>query len=281
MSNIQIFSSPEFGQITTAIINGKEYFAATECAKALGYIDPYDAIKRHTKGSVKHRVPTAGGEQEVNFISEGDLFRLIIGSHLLSAELFERWIFDIVLPTIRKQGYYAMPSVEFHRLHERIDKLADENYLLRQRVNGLASGHGSFQLWDVAQQLRKNGIGNGNVGKVLTMMIDNGLLCKDTSVKKRHLYRPYLKDIKSGYFDHELTHNGQPVPVWQSQITITARGLDWIIATLLSLKDCKWQHERPMIRYSRETQRRLAELPPEAGGRITVHDYYGNDVIIE
>jgi len=50
--NVQVFDSHEFGQITTAIINGKEHFAATECAKALGYTDPYDAIKRHTKGSV-------------------------------------------------------------------------------------------------------------------------------------------------------------------------------------------------------------------------------------
>jgi hypothetical protein len=167
-----------------------------------------------------------------------------------------------------------------HRLQERIDRLEDENYQLWQRVNGLKIGHGSFQLWDVAQQLRKNGIGNGNVHQVLTMMIDNGLLLKDVSIKKRAFYRPFLKDIRLGYFDHELTNNGQPVPVWQSQITVTAKGLDWIIQTFLSLRNRKWEQERPMIQYSRAVQCRLAEIPAEAGGRIIVSDELGNDVEI-
>jgi hypothetical protein len=189
---------------------------------------------------------------------------------------FQKWIAGKVLPSIRKTGFYG--TAEFHRLHEQIDRLEDENYHLQQRVKGLGIGHGSFQLWDVAQQLRQNGIGDGNLHKLITLMVDHGLLMKDTSVKKRSLYRPFLKDIRAGYFDHELTNNGHPVPVWKSDITITAKGLNWIIEVFLSLRDRKWERERPMIRYSREAQRRLADIPAEAGGAIFVSDYYGNDV---
>ena len=42
----------------------------------------------------------------MTFIPEGDLYRLIVHSKLPSAERFERWVFDEVLPTIRKHGAY-------------------------------------------------------------------------------------------------------------------------------------------------------------------------------
>jgi prophage antirepressor-like protein len=45
MSNIQVFDNPEFGKVTTAVIDGKDYFAATECAKALGYAEPEQAVR--------------------------------------------------------------------------------------------------------------------------------------------------------------------------------------------------------------------------------------------
>ena len=41
MTNIQIFEHSQFGKINVAVIDGKEHFAATECAKALGYADPH------------------------------------------------------------------------------------------------------------------------------------------------------------------------------------------------------------------------------------------------
>lgn len=111
MNGLQVFRNSEFGTLGVLIIDGKEMFPATDCARLLGYADPYDAIKRHTKGSVKHRVLTAGGEQQINFITEGDLYRLIVHSKLPSAERFERWVFDEVLPSIRKHGLYAIDEL--------------------------------------------------------------------------------------------------------------------------------------------------------------------------
>lgn len=54
--------------------------------------------------------PSNGGMQDKGFIPEGDLYRLIIRSKLPSAEQFERWVFDEVLPSIRKHGGYLTPE---------------------------------------------------------------------------------------------------------------------------------------------------------------------------
>lgn len=82
MNELKIFESSEFGKLGVLDIDGKTYFPATDSAKLLGYSDPYDAIRRHTKGSVKRPVLTPGGEQTMNFIPEGDLYRLIIERRL-------------------------------------------------------------------------------------------------------------------------------------------------------------------------------------------------------
>jgi len=111
MNELQVFNNTEFGTLGVLIISGKEMFPATESARLLGYANPNDAINRHAKGVVKHAVLTAGGEQQINFITEGDLYRLIVHSKLPSAERFERWVFDEVLPSIRRHGLYAVDEL--------------------------------------------------------------------------------------------------------------------------------------------------------------------------
>lgn len=110
MNEIQLFNNPEFGQIRVAEINGRTYFVGNDVAKALGYSVPKDAISAHCKGALKHRLPTNGGEQEMNVITEGDIYRLAAKSQLPNSEKFESWIFDEVLPSIRKNGAYLTDS---------------------------------------------------------------------------------------------------------------------------------------------------------------------------
>ena len=102
-----MLESPEFGRVRMVYIDDKEYFIANDVAKALGYKRPADAITAHCKGSVKYRYPTSGGEQDVKIIPEGDVYRLIIRSKLPKAIAFEKWLFDEVLPTIRRNGVYV------------------------------------------------------------------------------------------------------------------------------------------------------------------------------
>ncbi len=104
---IKTFVNEEFGTVRTLDNNGKVMFCGSDVAKALGYRVPKDAISAHCKGAVKHRLLTNGGYQEVKFIPEGDVYRLIAHSRLPAAERFEEWIFDEVLPTIRRTGGYV------------------------------------------------------------------------------------------------------------------------------------------------------------------------------
>lgn len=106
MNELKIFENPEFGEIRTIEIDGKPYFCGSDVAKALGYAKPRNAINQHCKGALKQGVLTNGGMQEMSFIPEGDIFRLVVHSKLPDAERFEIWVFDDVLPTIRKTGGY-------------------------------------------------------------------------------------------------------------------------------------------------------------------------------
>ena len=102
MSGLKIFENEEFGKVRTVEIEGKIYFVGNDIATSLGYKRTADAITAHCKGSVKYRYLTNGGEQELKVITEGDIYRLIVKSKLPSAERFEKWVFDEVLPSIRK-----------------------------------------------------------------------------------------------------------------------------------------------------------------------------------
>ena len=107
MNELKVFSNEQFGQVRTLEENGNILFCGSDVAKALGYARPNDAIKAHCRATVKRSTPISGKMQDINFIPEGDLYRLIVSSKLPSAEKFERWIFDEVLPTIRKTGGYV------------------------------------------------------------------------------------------------------------------------------------------------------------------------------
>ena len=114
MNEIQIFTHEKFGEIRTIEENGKIYFCGSDVAKALGYSKPNNAILKHCRYTLKRGIPHPQNPNriiEMNFIPEGDVYRLITHSKLPYAEKFESWVFDEVLPTIRKTGSYA-PKIE-------------------------------------------------------------------------------------------------------------------------------------------------------------------------
>lgn len=122
MNDLKVFSNSEFGEFGVLIIDGKEWFPATQCAKILGYTNPQKAVRDHCKGdgvtkrsgvsytTNQHGVTTQQ-TVEIKYINEGNLYRLIVSSKLPAAEKFERWVFDEVLPSIRHNGVYV-PNAE-------------------------------------------------------------------------------------------------------------------------------------------------------------------------
>lgn len=107
MNELTVFENKDFGQIRIFAKDGKNLFCGKDVAEALSYKRPADAISAHCKGVCEIPTPTAGGVQKMKYITEGDLYRLIAHSELPSAEKFESWVFDEVLPSIRKTGSYS------------------------------------------------------------------------------------------------------------------------------------------------------------------------------
>lgn len=118
MNEMQIFRSPDFGEVRTVEENGAVLFCGSDIAKALGYAKPQNALNAHCRGALKRGIGVQTGiradgtpamqEVEMLFIPEGDVYRLAARSKLPGADAFERWIFDEVIPSVRRNGGYLM-----------------------------------------------------------------------------------------------------------------------------------------------------------------------------
>lgn len=197
MNEIQIFDNEEFGQVRAIEIDGKPYFCASDIAEALGYSNPRKAILDHCKGVTKRDTPTNSGVQSVNYIPEGDIYRLIVRSKLPSAEKFESWVFDEVIPTIRQTGGYHLPQTYAEALRayadavEQKERLALENKSLQPKAeffDAVTDSKDAIPMADVAKVLDM-GIGRN---KLFEFLRNNKILMADN--------KPYQKYVDAGYF---------------------------------------------------------------------------------
>lgn len=193
MNEIKIFENPEFGSVRTVMIDDEPWFIANDVAKALGYSSPKDAVTRHCKGAMKHRYLTDGGEQEVKIIPEGDIYRLTVRSKLESAERFESWVFDDVIPTIRKTGGYQLPQTYAEALRALADKAEEAERLEKQNAllitdnermkpkevfaDAVATSDDTILIGQLAKILKGNGIEIGQ-NRLFKWLRKNGFLIK-------------------------------------------------------------------------------------------------------
>ena len=145
------FKNSEFGSVRIIEDEGRLLFCGADVAFALGYKNASKALSDHCKGVTKRYTLTAGGRQAPFFIPEGDVYRLIVHSRLPSAERFEKWVFEEVLPAIRKTGGYMAPSLleqakadpdvllrfagELLAEHEKNERLSHEVSALRPKAD--------------------------------------------------------------------------------------------------------------------------------------------------
>ena len=110
--------------VRTVEIDGEAWWVAKDVCNVLKYCDPTTAVRSHCKGVAKlHPLPSGGGTQETRIINEPDLMRLIINCRLPAAEKFERWVFEEVLPAIRKTGSYISKDSQIETLLESNEKM--------------------------------------------------------------------------------------------------------------------------------------------------------------
>ena len=242
-NELEIFKNEEFGEVRTLLINDKPYFCASDIAKVLGYSNTRDAISRHCKGVVKSDIPTNSGIQNVSFIPEGDIYRLIVKSKLPSAERFETWVMDEVLPTIRKHGAYMTNDV--------IERtLTDPDYLI-QLATALKEERQARLVAEQKIEEDKPLVDFANQVSDTTSLIDMNQmakLLKDENIpigrnrlfeilRKKEILRnnnePYQKYIESGYF--KVKENTYDTPYGTKtyiKTYVTGKGQIWITEKL-------------------------------------------------
>ncbi len=222
--NLQTFPNEQFGDLRTIEEDGKVLFCGFDVAKALGYAVPRKALFDHCKGVLKRNALTNGGEQEMSFIPEGDVYRLIAHSKLPKAQEFESWVFDEVLPTIRKNGAYmtddtlekALTSPDFliqlaTQLKEEKEArraLEAENAAMHPKAlfaDAVTASHTSILIGELAKILKQNGIDIGQ-NKLFERLRQDGYLMKTGSSKNM----PTQSAMEKGLFEIKESTKTEP-----------------------------------------------------------------------
>lgn len=149
MEQLKLFTNAEFGEIRGMEVDGKPYVVANDVLKALGYAKDNwrTTLRRKCKWVAKCNVPHPQSNSKtlvVNVIPEGDIYRLIFSSKLPSAQKFEEWVMDEVLPEIRKTGGYIderATQQQLEQLQQKINTLT--NYKIKgDTINDVCSATG-------------------------------------------------------------------------------------------------------------------------------------------
>lgn len=236
MNELQIFSSEEFGQVRTVEINGKPYFVANDVAKALGYVETAKAIRTHCKGVSEMDIPSKGGIQCMKIIPEGDIYRLIVRSKLPSAEKFEKWVFDEVIPSIRTNGGYiaGQETLSDEDLMAKAilvaqKKIKERDQIIEQQkqkieadrpktifADAVSASHTSILIGDLAKLICQNGYQIGQK-RLFQWMRDNGYLMVSGSSRNM----PKQKYVEQGLF--EIKESNVQNPDGSVRITRTTK----------------------------------------------------------
>ena len=222
MNELKLFKNKEFGELRTAEKDGKVLFCGSDVAKALGYADTAKAIKSHCKEdgwAICPVIDNMGREQQAKFITEGNVYRLITHSKLEKAEQFEKWVFDDVLPTIRKTGGYvnnedtfvntylpfaddrvkALFSQTLGALRKANEKIeADKPKVLF--ANAVETSKTAILVGDLAKILKQNGVDIGQK-RLFDYLRENGYLIKCGSSKNM----PTQRAMEMGLFEVKET----------------------------------------------------------------------------
>ncbi|MED1403835.1 BRO family protein [Bacillus mycoides] len=247
MNELKNFSHNVFGNLEILTKDGKEYFPATYIANLLGYANATEAIKRHckTEGVAFHEVPTTSGVQNKKFINEPNLYRLIVKSKLPQAEQFEKWVFEEVLPSIRKHGAYmtdqaleqAVTNPDFAiglltKLKEEKEKLAAAQQQIVQQqplvtfAEACMQSNQTLKVGEVAKLAMKQGIKIGQK-RLFDKLREWGLMFKNSTEPTQKGCERELFEVAQGV---KQKPSGEPF-TWTTTY-VTPKGQAYIIDRL-------------------------------------------------
>ena len=212
MSNLQVFSNTEFGQIRTTMIDGQPFFVGKDVAEILGYADTNKAIAMHIDDEDKLNDKTASslGQRGGWFINESGLYSLILASKLPGAKRFKRWVTAEVLPSIRKSGGYisgqenlsddqliAKALIVAQRQLDERNRRIEEMRPKEIFADAVSASHSSIIVGELAKLISQNGVSIGQ-NRLFAWMRENGYLIR----KQGSSYNmPTQRSMEQGLFE--------------------------------------------------------------------------------
>lgn len=217
-------------------MKAKYGLVASDVAKALGYSNPRKAVNDHCKGVTKRDTPTSSGVQPISYINEGDMYRLIMRSKLPTAEKFEDWVVNEVLPSIRKNGGYisGQENLSDEELLEKAVLVAQRKIAERDRIiaqqkqkieqdkpktifaDAVSTSHTSILIGDLAKLICQNGVQIGQK-RLFEWMRQNNFLIKSGSSRNM----PMQRYVEQGLF--EIKESNVQNPDGSVRITKTTK----------------------------------------------------------
>lgn len=199
MNNLQIFNSPEFGQVRIVQQNGEPWFIGKDVAEILGYSNTKDAIAKHVDDEDKlgSQIATSGQNRNMTIINESGLYSLILSSKMPKAKEFKRWVTSEGIPAIRKTGGYIAGSENMtdaeimakavlvaqstiRQRDQRIKELESDVAAAKPKVlfaDAVSASDSTILIGDLAKILKQNGYNTGQK-RLFQWLRDNGYLIK-------------------------------------------------------------------------------------------------------
>lgn len=247
-NNLTIFNNELFGEVRFIQVDGKPYAVGSDVAKALGYARPTKAIQDHCKGVLKWDMGVVTGEKstgedaiqnvKMSVIPEGDIYRLIIRSKLPSAEKFESWVFDEVLPQIRMTGGYIPVKEEDSEQEILAKALQIMNKTLEKKDLIIQQQQATLQEQQPKVEYHDAVLNTTNLVSITEIANDLGLTPQqlNTFLKVKGIQNKQYKDwkiskqyfflIDEGYADYHIFVIGGQA---RQHLKWTERGRKWIV----------------------------------------------------
>lgn len=255
MQELQIFNSPEFGQIRTIERGGEPWFVGKDVAEALGYANARNAVPDHVDDEDKLRtqIEYAGQKREVTLINESGLYSLVLSSKLPGAKQFKRWITSEVIPSIRKHDAYMTPDKleevllspdTLIQLAQNLKNEQEKRKALQEQVEAqrpavlfagaVETSKSSILIGELAKILKQNGVKIGPI-RLFEWMRQNGYLIRrngsDYNMPTQRAMEMGLFEIKETSIVHADGHTSiRKTP------KVTGKGQVYFVALFLSGK---------------------------------------------
>lgn len=217
MGDLKIFTNEEFGEIRTSLVNSEPMFCLSDICKSLGLSQPSKVKERLNEKGVR-TIPTltSGGEQNLLYINEPNLYKVIFQSRKESAERFTDWVTSEVLPSIRKNGGYiaGQETLSDDELLSKAllvahNKIAERDKIIEQKqarieqmkpkeifADAVATSRTSILIGDLAKLICQNGYQIGQK-RLFEWLRNNGYLCKSGSSRNM----PMQRYVEQGLFE--------------------------------------------------------------------------------